>query len=153
MVLGIDAFMSLIVVCGLIALTPTWFPVVVAKDVYGLSSSVLSIVFSVFTAALAIIISSPDDKFVRFLDAEGFYRDLLWGFTLTLGALFVALVFSIAAFSWTSYQLAAKTSHQHHVGVIACGGLLTYALGATLTSTLSAIRYARTRAAFLRSSV
>jgi len=150
MLLGADGFVTLLLIILLLGITPTAFPVTAAKDIYSLSSSVLSIVFSVFTASLAIILSSPDDKFVRFLEAEGFYQDILWGFVITLAALFVALVYSIAAFSWTSYQLGNKVPHQHRVGIIVCAALLCYALGATLTSALSAIRYARTRAQFLR---
>jgi len=150
MLLGVDAFASLLIVCVLVGITPSAFPVIVARDVYALSSSVLSIVFSVFTASLAIILASPDDKFVRFLEDEGFYQEILWGFLLTLGALFVALVYSIGAFSWSSYQLESKVLHQHRVGVLACGGLVSYALGSTFTSALSAIRYARTRAKYLR---
>lgn len=153
MLLGADGFVTLALIILLVSVTPAAFPVVVAKDIYSLSSAVLSIVFSVFTASLAIILSSPDDKFVQFLEAEGFYRDILWGFVVTLASLFVALVYSIAAFSWTAYQHSSKIAHQHRIGVIACAALLCYALGATLTSALAAIRYARTRAQFLRAVV
>lgn len=153
MLLGIDAFVSLILVVILVAFVPRSFPLVVARDFYALGASVLSIVFSVFTASLAIIISSPDDKFVQFLEAEDLYADILFGFKFTLLALFVALVYCIAAFGWTSYQNAQDITVQHSAGFITGSALICYALAATLTSSIAAIRHARARADYLRSAV
>lgn len=153
MLLGLDVIAALVVLCVLFATLPTFVPVRLAKEFFGVSASVLSIVFSVFTAALAVIISSPDDKFVRWLESEGIYRDILFGFKFTLLSLFTALVSSIAAFSWTVFQIEAGVRAQHRAGLLIGAALLTYALVATLLSTLAAIRHARTRADFLRGSV
>lgn len=152
MLLGVDAFATLVLLCSLVAVLPAGVPVMVAKEFYGLSASVLSIVFSVFTASLAIIISSPDDKFVQYLETEGLYQDILFGFKLTLLALFVALIYAILAFAWTVYQSEAKVHLQNRWGLMVAALLLAYALGATLTSTLAAIRHARSRADYLRLS-
>ncbi|MCC6317345.1 MAG: hypothetical protein IT361_06585 [Gemmatimonadaceae bacterium] len=153
MLIGIDVIAALIVLAVLLASLPTFVPVQVAKEFFGVSASVLSIVFSVFTAALAVIISSPDDKFVRWLESEGIYRDILFGFKSTLLALFTALVSSIGAFSWTVFQIEAGVRLQHRSGLLIGSTLLAYALVATLLSTLAAIRHAHARADFLRGSV
>ena len=50
-----------------------WVPNEFAKDIYSIGISVLSIVFSVYFAALAIIISASDDDFVAFLEETGDY--------------------------------------------------------------------------------
>jgi hypothetical protein len=153
MLAGVDVIGALLVLVVLFATLPTYVPVQLAKEFFGLSASVLSIVFSVFTAALAVIISSPDDKFVRWLESEGIYRDILFGFKFTLLALFTALVASIGAFSWTVLQIEAGVLVQHRSGLLIGASLLTYALVATLLSTLAAIRHAHSRADFLRGSV
>jgi hypothetical protein len=152
MLAGIDTIAALVVLAALFAMLPTFLPVQLAKEFFGVSASVLSIVFSVFTAALAVIISSPDDKFVRWLESEGIYRDILFGFKFTLLALFGALLYSIGAFSWTVFQAEAGVKLQHRSGMIIGASLLTYALVATLLSTLAAIRHAHSRADFLRGS-
>lgn len=153
MLLGLDAFATLILVAFLIAVVPRTVPLGMVHDLYGLAASVLSIVFSVFTASLAIIISSPDDKFVQFLESEGLYSDILFGFKFTLYALFAALVYSLAAYALSAYQLGAGHALQHRAGLITGAALLTYSLAATLSSSLAAIRHARARAEFLRDAV
>lgn len=152
MLVALDLVLALVVLAALLGVLPTYVPLLLAKEFFGVSASVLSIVFSVFTAALAVIISSPDDQFVRWLEAEGLYRDILFGFKLTLLALFVALVLSIAAFSWTVYQIAAGETLQHRSGIILGATALTYSLVATLQSTLAAIQHAHARANYLRDS-
>lgn len=153
MLLGVDAIFALLVACALLAVTSDYMPVNPARDFYSVSASVLSIVFSVFTASLAVIVASPDDRFVRFLENEGFYGDILFGFQATLGALFFALVYSIVAYTLSTFQLEMKVTRQHRSGFIVGAALLAYALGATLTSAYSAIRYAQTKASFLRKVV
>lgn len=152
MLLGVDAFAAIALACILIAFLPPALPVVVAKEFYGLSASVLSIVFSIFTASLAIIISSPDDKFAQFLEAENLLDDILFGFKATLIALFVALVYAISAFVWTVFQIETKVHRQDRWGLLVGAFLLAYSLGATLSSTLAAILHARKRAEFLRAT-
>lgn len=153
MLLGVDVVVALLVLALLLGTLPTQVSVQLAKEFFAISASVLSIVFSVFTAALAVIISSPDDKFVRWLESEGIYRDILFGFKFTLLALFLALVFSIAAFAWTVFRIESGVLTQHRWTLVSGAAALAYALVATLSSTLAAIRHAHARADFLRRSV
>lgn len=150
MLLGADLVFALAVACVLLSVTPTSVRVGPARDFYSVCASVLSIVFSVFTASLAVIVASPDDKFVRFLEKEGLYGDLLFGFRVTLGALFFALVYSIVAYAWSAFQFDAQVPRQHRFGLIVGASLLAYSLGATLSSAYSAIKYAEKKAEFLQ---
>jgi len=63
---------------------PCALPIDFAKDIYNVGISVLSIVFSVFFAALAIIMASSDDDFVRFLEKDGDYTLLINTFQVSL---------------------------------------------------------------------
>ena len=68
-----DFIFSTIIVGILIILLPTYISAQFAQDVYSMAITILSIIFSVFFAALAIIISTSEDDFVRFLEDDGIY--------------------------------------------------------------------------------
>ena len=61
-------------------------PESIARDIYGVGITVLSIVFSVFFAAVALVMTASDDDFVLFLEEEGYYSVLLWCFQVLVGA-------------------------------------------------------------------
>jgi hypothetical protein len=150
MIMSWDVALALVVALVLALLLPRYCSLPFLKDVYALGATVMSIVFSMFTAALAIIVSSPSDKFIVFLEEDGLFSDMLFGFRLTLGALFMALVTSFILFAWSSAQLAASVLTQHEFGAILFGFVFTYALGATASTTYASIQYAQRRAEFLR---
>jgi hypothetical protein len=121
-----------------------------AKEVYEMGGSVLAIVFSVFVAALAIITSSSDDEFIRFLEEENLFTELLWGFKITLWLLFVALVYAVVLFLWTaSYQPSASAS-QPPLLLGSFLFLFTWALLATISTTNASVNYAQLRVRFLK---
>src|SRR5262245_61894272 len=66
-----------------------------ASTLYGVGITVLSIIFSVYFAALAIIISSGDNDFIHFLEEKGSYTRLINSFRFSLILLFVSLISSI----------------------------------------------------------
>lgn len=150
MLAGWDLIAAVVVALVVATCSPRWVPASLCKDLYLLGTSVLSIIFSVYIAALAIVISSADDAFVKFLEEDGSFSDLLWGFETTLVLLFLALVFSVVAYSLTSVQIARDLPLQHLSGIVVFVFLFAYSLGATLASTLTSITYARRRAAFLK---
>src|SRR5205807_1174381 len=81
---------SLTLVCSV--LLPHWVKNDFTKDLYGVGISVLSIVFPVFFAALAVMMASSDDEFVKFLEEQGHYKRLIASMRFTLVVLFLALV-------------------------------------------------------------
>ncbi len=70
----------------------------VAREIFGMSITVLSIVFSIFFASLAVLVSSGDNAFIRFLEEEGAYSSIIWTFKFSLILIFIALMFSILLF-------------------------------------------------------
>jgi len=91
---------------------PDWLPNGLVKDFYGLGTAVLAIVFSVFFAALTIIMSSTDDQFVEFLEEEQGYTKIVATFRFTLLILFAALLSSLLLYVYTSFRLDASVKYQ-----------------------------------------
>jgi hypothetical protein len=149
---GVDLLGALSVLTALIAVCPSWVSLRFAADMYALGTSVLAVVFSVFIAALAIIVSASDNDFVRFLEEDGLFSDIVWGLRATLVILFCALCLGVALYVYGSYQLAMGMKSQHRLGVLLFGTALAYGLFATLSSTLAALDYAQRRAMYIRAS-
>jgi hypothetical protein len=121
----------------------------VAKDFYGVGISVLAIVFSVFFAALAIIMSSSDDEFVKFLEQESGYSKIIAAFRFTLLALFVALIASLMQYAYASARIEGGVQYQSRWFLTIFQFLSVYGLLAALAAALDSISYARYRSKFL----
>lgn len=126
-----------------------------AKDIYGVGISVLSIVFSVYFAALALIITSGDDDFVHFLEEAGDYTGIIYTFKFSLIALFSALIYSIFIYAFTAAQIYQSKAGQVQVlqyefFLWIFIFLFSYGLCAALGATLDSITYAMFRIKFLR---
>lgn len=119
------------------------------KEIYNVGISVLSIVFSVYFAALAIIISSSDDEFVRFLEEVGDYSKLITTFKYTLFLLFAALMYSIALFSLTSIWINDQFLVQPKIFMLIFAFFFPYSLFAAVSVTVDAIQYAKYRSIFV----
>jgi len=121
-----------------------------AKDIYGVGISVLSIIFSVFFAGLAVIITSSDDVFVRWLEEQRHYRGLICLFKITLMALFLALLVALTLYLCTShYEDIFPNFKQNKAWLIFFSFLFVYSLVATALSVLDAIKYAERRTEFI----
>lgn len=129
--------------------SPRQVPNDLAKDYYGIGISVLSIVFSVFFAALAVIITASDDEFVAFLEAEGDYSALLSNFKISLELLFWALVYSLALYAYTAARISRSVKFQRSPFLIIFSFLFLWGLFAAFYSAYDAIRYADYRKKFL----
>lgn len=122
----------------------------IAREVFEVSISVLAIVFSIFFAALAVLVTSGDNEFVRFLHKDGSYQQLAWSFKVTLLLLFSALLASIVLF----ITVLPPTTHEilgtypRPIMLVYCFFVL-YSLLAALQSSLDAVRYAELRARFI----
>ncbi|MGB5769357.1 MAG: hypothetical protein WBM32_05725 [Crocosphaera sp.] len=126
-----------------------------AKDIYGIGISVLSIVFSVYFAALAIIIASSDDGFVDFLEKQGVYQEIIWTFRYSLFILFIGLLFSLIIYAltsaWITFSDAARqNSLQPREYFAVFIFLFSYGLFCSLNSTLDSIKYALRRSRYLQ---
>ncbi|MEB3308631.1 MAG: hypothetical protein VKJ02_00190 [Snowella sp.] len=121
-----------------------------SRDIYSVGITVLSIVFSVYFAALAIMISSSDDEFVEFLEQDGGYTTLISNFRFALGVLLFALVYSIVLYTVTTVWFYSKKVEQSEYLFILFVFISIYGLLATFAASSDAINYALYRAKFLR---
>ena len=110
-----------------------------AADTFNLAITVLSVVFAMFFAALAIIISASDNDFVAFLGDH--YISIIDSFKVTLVILLGALIVSILAFGLTYL----KWAHLPQPSWIFCIVAFFFFWGvlATFMSSLDAIKIGR----------
>jgi hypothetical protein len=142
------AFLSIFL---MILVVPSAIPAQVAKEIYATSLATLAIIFSVFFAALTVLITSGDNEFVKFLEEDGSFSQIVWSFKFTLLVLFVALVLSIGLFIFVLAKEAQGTIELHPGAItVAFAGFSFYALFSTLNSSLDAIKYAEFRVKFLK---
>ncbi|MBM7855043.1 hypothetical protein JOC37_001426 [Desulfohalotomaculum tongense] len=119
-----------------------------AKDIYGIAIPVLSIVFSVYFAALAIIISSGDNDFISFLEEDGSYTEIINSFKYSLIITLISLVFSILLFGFTSYKLILSILSQNKNLFAVFVFLFSYSLFTVFNSSMDAITYVKYRIKF-----
>ena len=122
----------------------------IAKDIFEISVSVLAIIFSVFFAGLAVLITAGDNEFVRFLEEDGAYRAIIWTFKFTLFLLFCALLLAIVLFVSVLPFVNAQVIYIFPKWLLVVFVFLTsYSLFAAFNSSLDTIRYAEYRARFI----
>lgn len=147
-----DAGISLLIFFLVVIFFPTYISNEFAKDIYSISIQILSILFSLFFASLAIIISSSNDDFIEFLNnADGFYILLINTFRFVLLMLFIALMVSIIIYAVTALLISNNIESQHKILLSFCLLLFTYGLTSTFSSALDAIKYAIYRSQYISS--
>lgn len=142
------AFVATLVISFLV---PGGVSCLMAKELFSVSTSVLSIIFSVFFAALAVLITAGDNEFIRFLVEDGSYRQIVWTFKVTLLLLFVSLLASIVLFVIVLPYSEQELGNLYYPEwlMLLFSFLALYALFAAINSSLDAIKYAEYRARFL----
>lgn len=145
-----DFLVAIAVTIVLYIFLPPLIPAKIIKPIYEVSISVLAVMFSVFFAALAVLITAGDNEFVRFLEEEGLYRRIIFTFKATLILLFIALLISILSFVTILPYVELQTQFLYSkIQVLLFAFITLYALLASIGSTMDAIRYAEFRAAYL----
>lgn len=90
-----DFIIALVLSIVVLILNPEKIKLGIAKEIFEVAIAVLSIVFSVYFAALAVVITSGDNEFIKFLEKDGSYSHIIWTLKITLLLLFFALIVSI----------------------------------------------------------
>ena len=144
-----DFVTAFLVALSTIPFAPQWVRSSLVKDVSAIGISVLAITFSIFFAALAIIMSSSDDDFVAFLEADGVYKRVVSTFRFSLVVLSLALLFSLFLYTYTSARLTAEIQYQSRWWSIFFEFLFLYSLFAALTAALDSVRYSEYRSRFV----
>lgn len=121
-----------------------------ARDIYNVGITSLSIIFSVYFASLAIIISSSDNDFINFLDEEGDYSRLINSFRYALFTLLIALLLSIFFYTVATIFFYRKEPDQPKFLMVIFSFFASYSLLSTFMAANDAIEYALYRVKFLR---
>lgn len=119
---------------------------------YNIGITVLSIIFSLFFASLAIIMTSSDNDFITFLEEEGDFSALLNTFKVTLIMLFISLIYSIVAYIYSEYSVKefGEKIKQLKVGFLIFQFLFSYSMLATAISVKDTIVFSNFRSRFLK---
>jgi len=122
-------------------------------SLYSTGISVLSIIFGLFFASLVVIISSPDNKFIKFLEKEGYYTELLLTFKITLFILFLSLIFSIVLYLYSDFQQKSigENALMTRSGFLFFVFLFSYSLASTAISVKDTIAFCKYRIDFVKS--
>ena len=146
-----DLFAAVIISIVIYLVSPTRIRISIIVEILRIAISVLSIVFSVYFAALAIIITSGDNDFIDFLEEDGSYSHIIWTFKITLLLLFFSLVVSIIIFTTIIpfENLDVNTRWFPKWGAILYSAFSSWSLFAAALATLDSIRYAEYRAEYI----
>lgn len=146
-----DIWISIVVGVITYSILPEYLDVKFTKSFYNTGITVLSIIFSLFFAALAIIMSSSDNDFIQFLEKENHFTELLWTFKFTLIILFISLIYSIGLYTFSEYLIENNTSEfeQHRIYFVTFEILFSYSMLATFLAVLDTIQFSKFRAVFL----
>jgi hypothetical protein len=145
---SVDFWIALAISGGLFIATST-VTNSLAKDLYAMGVTVISVVFALFLAAMAIITASGSDDFVEFLEEEGHFTLVIWGFKVTLFLLFLTLLASIGLYAFTSFWIAQQYETQNHIWLSMLTFFVTWSLIATYQSAADSLTYSRLRTAYI----
>lgn len=145
-----DFFVASLSSLGVLFLSPKNISNDVARDIYNIGVTSLSIIFSVYFAALAMIITSSDNDFIDFFDQENDYSKLIKSFRFVLFILLISLFASIIFYIISTVLFYEKKTTQVNTLMIVFAFLAPYSLIATFLASNDAIQYALVRAKYLK---
>lgn len=148
-ILSYDTYCAVVVAIFMLLALPAQVSVDFAKDIFAVGISVLSIIFGIFFAALAFIISATDNEFVKLLEEKKYFTSLIKSFEVTLGSLFIAMIFAIFFYAYTSLKASNGEKLLGKLWIIFFFFLFSYSLVATLLATRDAIRFSKYRIKFM----
>ncbi|MCK8143323.1 hypothetical protein MW871_15950 [Flavobacterium sp. I-SCBP12n] len=152
-ILSWDFGITLLSVFATYLVLPEYINMNFALSFYNVAMTVLSIIFSLFFTAMAIIMSSSDNDFIEFLEEKNTFTELLWSFKFTLFVLFLSLILSIILYSGTSYWI--ETNHnetwlQDYKLLLLLQFCFLYGMIATWFSIMDTVKFSKYRSDFLK---
>lgn len=142
-------FASLVIILVLCFISPDYYACNFVKDIYSIGINVLAIIFSIFFASLAIIISSGDNDFIKFIEEDGLYTLIVDSFKFSIMLLFIALLYSIVLYGVTANSIENLKLSQNKYLFFIFIFLFSYSLFAATESIFDSIKYAKYRIRFL----
>lgn len=147
-----DFLLSIVLTLVTALILPNYLKITFCLSFYSVGITVLSLVFSLFFAALAIIMASSDNDFIEFLEEKNDFTALIASFKITLLMLFVSLIYSIVLHVYSDYiriQIS-ESEFQHKVFFLIFQFLFSYSLFATGLSVKDTIVFSVFRAKYLK---
>jgi hypothetical protein len=144
-----DLWVAVIITTLLALSLPSEIRASFAKDLYGIGISVLSIVFSVSFAGMAVIMSATHDEFIVYLQEKQRFTQILNTFKFTLTILFLALVVAITAYAITAYRTVTGLEMQSRIWILIFSFLFIYSLAAALLASLDSVKFSTYRCLYL----
>lgn len=134
----------------LVFLLPPYIPLKLVKEVSNIYITILAITFSIFFAALAIIISSSNDEFILFLEKDdGLFTSIIWTYKITLFINFIALLLSVVIFIISAIFLEKDFGYQHKWIITVGTSMFLYSCFSVLSSILDSVKYSSKRIKYL----
>jgi hypothetical protein len=160
-VLSFDFMFAIVIGVILWLILPVYIQANFVMDITSVSINILSIIFSLFFAALAIVISTSEDSFALFLEDEGIYTELVNTFKFSLYAIFLALLYAVLLYATTRYFSVMSESAklltssydftlQNKAAFIVFITIFIYALFACLYTVNDTITYSLKRISYLK---
>ena len=152
-ILSYDFIITLFCVIITNFLLPDYLNMKFALSFYNVAMTVLSIIFSLFFTAMAIIMASSDNEFIEFLEKKNTFTELLWSFKVTLFILFVSLILSIVLYSGTSYWIESNSETtwlQNSNLLLILEFNFLYGMIATWFCIIDTVKFSKYRAIFLK---
>lgn len=149
--LSYDTAVAFAITIVIMFFLPTTIRADFAMSFYSVGISVLSIVFSLFFTALAIIMSSSDNDFINYLEEKGRYSFLMFTFKVTLTSLFLSLCYSIFIYVYMDFFIKHKSPDYKISSLffLVFVLLFTYSLAASLLSVKDTISFSKYRLLYL----
>ncbi len=147
-VLSWDTFFGMIATIISILCFPDTIKNDFCSSIYGTAIAVLSIIFSIFFASLAVLMSFQDNEFIAFIERpQRIFSRLLQYFKITLGALFVSLVYTIFVYIYSTYHKDNSLNSKSLFCIFIF--LFAYSLFATGLSIIVTLKLTTGRATFI----
>ncbi|MFZ4105974.1 hypothetical protein [Flavobacterium sp.] len=155
LVISWDFMIALLSVIITFFLLPEFVNIKFALSFYNVAMTVLSIIFSLFFTAMAIIMSSSDNDFIAFLEKKNTFTELLWSFKVTLFILFLSLILSIILYTGTSYWIETNCNGvwlQNSKLLLILEFCFLYGMSATWFCIMDTVKFSKYRAIFLKNN-
>jgi len=151
-ILSPDLLGSIVVAAGTNIVLPPLVKIGFFINAYMVGITVLAIIFSLFIAAIAFVMTSSDDEYILILADLGIYAELRSIFEYTLCVFFVSLLYSITAYIVSDYfrNLYDEPYLGHKFFFSLFVFFFLYSLLATIPALRHTIQFAQRRSDFLQ---
>ncbi|GAB3890067.1 hypothetical protein [Spirosoma agri] len=151
-ILSYDTILGLIALILGVLFVPDKIENSVCVAIYGTAIAVLSIIFSIFFASLAVILAFPDNEFIVFIEkGNKLFSRMLAYFKATLFILFISLIFNIVIYIHASLN-GSNTEHNRPI-FLTFLFVFTYSLIATITAVIVTLKLTQSRSDYLAKKI